>query len=392
MDNIQELLSPCFIINENKLKENIYNFRDALDSTFYKGILGYSVKTNSLPFILKKAKEYGCFAEVVSADEYILAKKVGFPISNIIYNGPMKTRETFIEALENGAYVNIENFREIEWLKQAHLRNDYNLGIRVNINFGVIGLLEEKNYDSRFGFSYENGDVEKALYEIKKYGLRVNGIHAHRTSSTRSLEVYNKAVKYISNIVNDMEVCLKYIDIGGGFFGDMPGKPGYYDYAREIKKELNVGNDNVIVIVEPGNALIASPIDYCFTILDCKKIQKKKICCSDATRLDVDPFFHKTSYWYSIEGDLDDRKEELQQVITGSTCLENDVLMTVKNEKNLMPGDRIIIKCVGAYTMALTPNFINYLPTVYVKKGNKYEIVRKKGTIDNIMMNNEVED
>ena len=394
MKSLLELKTPCFIINENKLKNNVFSFIRALNETFYKGIVGYSVKTNSLPFLLKKALEFGCYAEVVSVDEFQLAKKVGFPVNKIIYNGPMKNKETFIEALEGGAIVNVENFREIDWLRDANNLNDYNLGLRININFELIGINDEPHSYSRFGFSYENGDVIRAINSIKKYGFSVNGLHVHRTSSSRKLQIYNRIALYVSNIVNELKLDLKYIDFGGGYFGDMPGKPNYNDYANEVKRNLDIDLEGVTVIMEPGNGLIASPIDYIFSILDTKEIRGKLVCSSDATRLDVDPFFHKSAYSYEFltDGDYILPKEK-RQLITGSTCLENDVLFEIIDSRRLFPGDKIKLKCVGAYTMALSPNFINYLATVYcTKDGCNYQIVRDKWQPEIIMMNSYLED
>lgn len=393
MNNIMDLNTPCFIINEYKLQNNISEFIKALGNIFYNGIVGYSVKTNSLPFILKKALDFGCYAEVVSADEFFLAKKNGFPVSKIIYNGPMKSKETFIEAVENGAIVNIENFREIEWLKDVNNQCNYNLGVRVNINFHLIGVDEEPHSYSRFGFSYENGDVARAINAITKYGFTVKGIHAHRTSTTRKTYIYKKIAQYVSAIIKDLKLDLKYIDFGGGYFGDMPGQPSYYDYVNEIKQNLSFNTDKLIVIVEPGNGIIASPVDYVFSILDTKEIQGKVICSSDATRLDVDPFFHKEIYNHELLVDDKLQIKEKCQLIAGATCLENDILFELDNERKLYAGDKIILKCVGAYTMALTPNFINYLPIVYATNdGCNFKVVRDKWQPDIIMMNSKLED
>lgn len=393
MNSLVELKTPCFVINEKKFNNNIVSFMNALNDTFYKGIVGYSVKTNSLPYLLKKALEFGCYAEVVSADEFNLVKKIGFPINKIIYNGPMKNKETFIEAVEGGAIVNIENFREIDWLSEVENYDNYNIGLRININFKLVGVNDEQHCYSRFGFSFENGDVTRALNRIKEYGFLVNGLHVHRTSVSRELKIYNKIAVYVSNIVKDLKLNLKYIDFGGGYFGDLPGKPNYNDYVNEIKKSLDINIDVLTVIVEPGNGLIASPIDYVFSILDTKEIYGKLICSSDATRLDVDPFFHKIKYSYDLLTERDISLKEEYQIITGATCLENDILFEVKDSRKLFSGDKIKLKCVGAYTMALTPNFINFLPIIYeTKDDSNYRVVREKWQPEIVLMNSYMED
>lgn len=384
-----DLSTPCFIVDQDKFINNISNCYKALKCIPMGGIVGYSVKTNPLPFLLKTALENGCYAEVVSSDEYKYAKMIGFPIKSIIYNGPMKDKETFLEAVHGGAIVNIENFREIAWLDELKLESDeYRLGVRVNIDFSLLGLFEEKHANSRFGFSYENGDLYRAINSIRKKGYSVNGIHAHRTSTSRALTVYEKISRYISSIVAELNLSLNYLDIGGGYFGDMPGKPDYTDYVSVINKSLLFDKSNTILVVEPGNALIASPVDYLFEILDTKYIDCKLICSSNATRLDVDPFFHKTTYCYEREEIIDDNSYEPNQCITGSTCLENDIIMELIDEHRINTGERIRIKNIGAYTMALTPNFINFLPMVYVKHGENYKIIRHKWRADLVMQEN----
>ena len=104
--------TPCFILDEKELVRNISEFRTALASKFRNPVIGYSVKTNSLPIVLRLAKEQGCFAEVVSFHEYELALRVGFDKRHIIYNGPMKSKETLLQAIKDGAMVNVECWRE----------------------------------------------------------------------------------------------------------------------------------------------------------------------------------------------------------------------------------------------------------------------------------------
>lgn len=378
--NVEQLQTPCFIIKSKEFEENIVNFRKALKKYYKNGILSYSVKTNSLPYLLCLAKKNGCYAEVVSHDEYMLALKCGYQPEHIIYNGPMKTKETFVEALQNGSYVNIENFREIDWLKEMPMDKELNLGIRLNIDLNKIAPDDSKEDDifSRFGFSYENGEFKKALDLIRQYGFDISGMHIHRTSKTRSLHVYQGICKYANLVLEKYKLELKYIDVGGGFYGNMPGKPDYIEYVKNIKDHLNVSLDTVLIL-EPGNALIASPVEYVTTVQDIKNISDNRICFCDGSRIDIDPLFHKTDYWYDIVGQSDMISDEVQ-IITGCTCLEFDNIMKLNNAVEIHAGDKIVFHCVGAYTMTLTPNFIRLIPNVYSYDGNKLKLVRERWT------------
>lgn len=105
---------------------------------------------------------------------------------------------------------------------------------------------------------------------------------------------------------------------------------------------------------------------------------------TDGTRNDVDPFFHKEDYFKRFVYSDTPQLCHQPQVVGGLTCLEYDRLFTLpEGVEALSVGDRMIFDRVGAYTMALTPLFIHYLPTVYLK-GNDgdYTIIRKEWGVD----------
>lgn len=382
MNNLE---TPCFVIDYQSLVCNISVFKQALGKRFMHNVLGYSVKTNSIPSLLDLIKECGCYAEVVSYNEYRLAVSRGFLKQNIIYNGPLKSKETFLDALKSGSFVNIETKREIEWLAGLPKNKQFHVGIRINLNLSKIAPSDcdsEEEY-SRFGFSYENGELGSAIEQITSYeNVVLDGLHLHRTSKTRSLNVYKSICLYALKIIGDYNLKLRYIDVGGGYFGDMPGKPTYIDYVNCIHDVLSSGLDceKLILLVEPGNALIASPVSYYSEIIDVKNIDGVKILVSDATRNDVDPFFHKTDYFKDILSEVKDRACVPRQVYVGCTCLETDRLFEMYDAPEMRVGDRVKFSFVGAYTSCLSPLFIRYFPRVYLYRNGEYEEIREEWT------------
>ena len=63
-------------------------------------------------------KQNGCLAEVVSDDEYSLAQKLKYTPNDIIFNGPVKSRDAFLAAVRNGSIVNIDSKQELEWISE----------------------------------------------------------------------------------------------------------------------------------------------------------------------------------------------------------------------------------------------------------------------------------
>ena len=108
--------TPYFVIQEKLLAENIGGFQEALNTLWPGSILAYSVKTNSLPWILKWMNAHGVYAEVVSDEEYQLALLSGCPADRIVFNGPVKTEEYLRKAFEGGSIINIDSAHELDFI------------------------------------------------------------------------------------------------------------------------------------------------------------------------------------------------------------------------------------------------------------------------------------
>lgn len=376
------MTTPCYIIDNTELEASLKGFKDALDNYLDNYILSYSVKTNSLPFLLKTANKDGYYAEVVSDDEYQLAIKCGFRKNQIVYNGPSKSKDTFLDAIKNKSIVNIETFHEIEWLSDLDNETNYQVGLRMNINISKVSP-EDENHpedDSRFGFSCESGDFDSAVKAISQLkNIKITRIHIHRTSRTRSVSFYERTLDYAINQFTIRNLPIEQIDIGGGYFGIMPNKPTFKEYALAISSVLKKHNlsNRLGIIIEPGNAIVASCFDFITSVIDVKNHDGARYVTIDGSRIDIDPFFHKDNYFMDIE--LSQKNKVVpKQIIGGCTCLESDRLTILYNRPALSIGDKIRFRRVGAYTMTLTPLFIRYWPCIYLNNGKDYILVRDK--------------
>lgn len=380
--------TPYYLIDRDELDKSIVNLKEALSQYWNNYVIGYSYKTNALPWIINYFNQKGCYAEVVSEDEFNLAKKIGVDISRIIYNGPIKSYSTFITAIENGAYINIDSQREIEWICKAKNITG-KIGIRVNFDIEKMCPQQSScgNQGGRFGFCYENRELQKAIERLKENGIKINGLHLHISSKTRSVEIYRAIAIMACRIAAEYHLKLDYIDIGGGFFGGLPEKPQFVDYFRAIKKELTnfFCPEETTLVIEPGMSLIGSPISYITSVTDIKDTTYGRFIVIDGSRTNIDPLFKKQSYFYCVKHqDTIPRDRIDNQTIVGFTCMEPDRLMSLQNSSELHIGDRIVFQKVGAYTMCLTPLFIQLFPDVYVKKGNKFKKIREKWKPDDL--------
>ena len=191
--------TPFFLINKKKLDDNILNFKSALINIWPNSNIAYSVKTNSLPWLLKYLKKQNVMAEVVSDEEYEIALLCGFKEEEIVFNGPIKGEAAFLDSIKKGSIVNIDSKHEVEILKKNLKESNGNIGVRVNIDTSIfenkdISYIED---GFRFGFAEKNDDLANVI-EIIRFGDMNNsiGLHFHCNSVTRSLSFYRKIEEY----------------------------------------------------------------------------------------------------------------------------------------------------------------------------------------------------
>lgn len=370
------LQTPCYTLNPIKFKENI----NAITSAYEKvgnvtPLIGYSVKTNNNPLVLKMALENYIDAEVVSQTEYELALRNKFPGNRIIVNGPQKTEKLIGDCLKNDSILNIDNFEDISILetiaRQSNIKNYLRIGIRVNFNIEKYCGSEMKTEESRFGISSENGDLEKAIQRLNAIGINRFGFHYNFSSKTRGLHIYEAIAKETAYLVQRYKLKDKilFVDIGGGFFGGqvIPGKPTMEDYAAVILPTLEKALDmqRVKLIIEPGSSVISTAVDYLTKVLNIRDIRGVKIVTTDGSDLDINPLrFDREPRRIDFDRDAT-RETEERQVIAGSTCMEDDIIFIEENGPSYQKGDYIFCRYIGGYSISFNNHFINDPPKVY---------------------------
>lgn len=390
----EQFSTPCYIFNRNDYEKNIKMFMKSLNEYFGDNwILGYSFKTNYLPYVLRCAKENGCYAEVVSKKEYELAKKVGFENQHIIFNGPIKDKNSFLESIINYGIVNIDSKRELEWLDELPKDTKFKIGIRVNFDLEseLPGQTLMGDEGGRFGFCDDNEELSEAISKIKKYdNIQLKYLHMHVSSKSKSVEIYEHLVKRACNIIDKEKLEIDYIDVGGSFFGGGDDGSSYTNYVKAIKNVLNLeGKSTIGIIVEPGASLIASCFSYLIEVVDNKETKQNNYVVTDGSRLHIDPFFARNKYSYQLisKNDITD----IEQTIAGFTCMEKDRIMKLKDENRLTVGDRILFKTVGSYTMCMNSDFISSEPRVYAQYNGSNYLVRKEKEIMSYFENDVLE-
>lgn len=388
--NINDIQTPFFVLDRKVMVDEVQKLNYAIATYWPNTIPAYSVKTNSLPYLAKMLNELGVYAEVVSQDEYEMVGLCGYSPDKIVCNGPIKSNAFVADLMDHHVMLNIDSHVELTYAI-AHAKSNpesrYGVGLRVNVDIEKYFPSESKagEQGSRFGFCMENDELSEAVSLLRSCGnIYINGLHLHVSTSTRKVEIYEWLSDLFGDIVSRYDLKeIEYFDIGGGFFGGMPNRPGWNEYLSVISKVLsNKGftSDKLTVILEPGVSLLAGAFSYYASVVDVKQTNRSRFIVTDGSRIHIDPFFHKTSYFYehlteSCNPEID------KQIVVGFTCLEYDNIMTLENKPEIKIGDVFRFDKLGAYTITLSPLFISYFPAVYVREENdSLTCVRKKWT------------
>ena len=370
--------TPFFRIREEDLLYDIHLLKESLSHNWGNYIVGYSVKTNSLPWLLTYLKDQGFYAEVVSKTEYDLVTRLGFSGKHIIYNGPIKDKKVFETVLLAGGYLNLDSNYELGWMEELsaiYPNRRFKIGLRVNCDLSSLCPQEEPaaGEGGRFGYCYENGVLKKAIDRLSALpGVQVAGLHLHSSTQSRGTAVFGALAKMAVGIAREYGLSLSYVDMGGGYFGGRDDMPDYRDYFKEIGRELSAHFDpqKTILIAEPGVSLISRATTFETTVIDVKDIRGRTFVVTDGSRTNLNPLVTRHTYPHHIDyapGPAA-RDTAASQWVCGATCMEYDRLFEIKQGPALVPGDKIIYDTAGGYTMCLNPLFINYFPAVYVNR------------------------
>lgn len=376
-----------YVFDQTLFDKNLNNLKNLFAEVYGNVELAYSFKTNYIPRICQIVLEKGLLAEVVSEMEYKHALNVGFTGNNVIFNGPLKSKKILYEAFKNNSIVHFDSFEEIEYLK-LYLNENPGEFVRCSVrcNFEIQDLSL-----SRFGFSVEDGSAEKAYRELFNIsGCLPVGVHGHFQTSKKSLKSFEERTLLLANFAKKVfkDKPLEYVDIGGGFFGSMPEElinqfsyevPSAEQYASVVGNIMKdtFPKENVKLIIEPGNIVVADTIKFYCSVNNIKFIRDKYFIVVNGSLHNIKPtgrsrilpsfklFQMGEAKYINVKG----------ASIVGYTCFEEDILVDEVNQ-SIAKGDFVEFSNVGAYSIMLKPPFIKGQPKILAYDGSKYEVIK----------------
>lgn len=391
-DSILAAEKSAFLIDLEKFEQNLQELHQAFLAHYPKVTIGYSYKTNYTPQICKIAHKNSCYAEVVSEMEVEMAMKNLTDKSEIIYNGPIKSYDSLEKVINVGGIINIDNHLDVEKIEQI-LSSKPNLTAKVAIRLSF----DYGENCSRFGLDLDSCLLlEQELLSNRQ--IELLGFHFHLPF--RNIESFKFRLECLLKTINQSKnPNLRYINIGGGFFGKLDEElvkllgiteaPTYKDYGKLIGETLSsyfndTDKEFPTLYLEPGSSVVADVMSFITKIHAVKTIQNRNYLVTYAGRHLLSPT-NKTMELplEIIEKETSGNPKEY--LVAGFTCIEGDIIGKGMASEKIDPYNAIVeIKNVGSYSIVMGSDFILPQPAIYSFTKNHISLIRKAKSIDEV--------
>jgi len=383
----QEHGTPLYVYDGAKIIHQYNTLKNAFSEVPVR--IKYAIKACTNLAILKLLKEAGAGIDVVSIQELQIGLKVGFTASEIMFTPNSSSYEEIREAVKLGATVNIDNLPYLEKFGKE-FGNSYPCFLRINphIEAGGNTKIMTGHKESKFGISIDMVDQLYAL--VKKYNIKVTGVHVHSGSDFKDADAFVKAAEVIFGVAKNF-ADLTALDFGSGFkvaykegdhTTDIPalGKKmtaAFQNFCKAYGRELQLW-------FEPGKFLVS---ESGILLVNANLVKETPA----VTFVGVDsglnhlirPMMYN-SYHHIVN--ISNPKGELKKYnVVGYIC-ETDTFGANMMLNEVREGDTLALLNAGAYGFSMSSNYNSRpRPAEVLIENGKARLVRRRETLDDIL-------
>jgi len=383
-----------YLLNSDQFRKNYLELQIAFRDIYPETHIAYSYKTNYIPALCKIVNELGGYAEVVSAMEWEIARRVGVKADKTIFNGPFKHQDAVAEILLSGGVVNIDSEYELPFVARLADENpDKILNVGLRCNFDI-----RDGVKSRFGIDVDSDVFNKVLHLFNgKTNVRFAVLHCH--FATRKLESWQQRVDGICRLIDSrLQIMPERIDLGGGMFGKMAESlksqfdsyiPDYKEYAEVVAgsfAEKFSGGEKPALFIEPGSALVGDVMQFAARVVSLKTIRGENIATLLGSVYNINPTLNGKNPPLSVYHSGENEPQWFDDLdFGGYTCIESDYLYRGYSGK-VAVGDYVVFGNVGSYSVVLKPPFIlpDFAVVDYNDETGEFFAVKEAETFDDL--------
>ncbi|MDE6732540.1 MAG: carboxynorspermidine decarboxylase [Oscillospiraceae bacterium] len=370
MDWINKVKTPCYVIDERRLRENLEILKRVREESGCKILLAQKAYSAFATYPLIAEYLDGCTASGLF-EARLGYEKMAKPFGreNHIFS-PAYRDEEFDEIAKICGHISFNNIRQYEKFKDRAA--GASCGIRINPEYSTQehGIYDPCGEFSRLGTTLAN---------FPELPDGVEGLHFHTLCEQNAeplcwtmTEVTKKFGKFLGRI--------RWLNMGGGHHITRPD----YDIdllIEEIRFEINqYGFD---VYLEPGEAIALNAGYLVTTVLDTFR-NGMDIAITDASAACHMPDVLEMPYRPNITGAGKPNEKPHTYRLGGNTCLAGDIIGDYSFDEPLKEGDRLVFEDMAIYSMCKNNTFNGVgLPSIYLlKESGELALIKQFGYED----------
>lgn len=357
-----------------------------------------AIKANPLVGVLRAAVAAGAGLEAASIEEVHLALAAGCPPEHVVYDSPAKTRDELACALARGVRINADNLDEVERIA-ALLRaapSGSRIGLRINPELaeGRIALTSVGHRGSKFGVAISARREIAAAFARHPF---LTGLHVHVGSQGAELpalvEAARRAWELREELTAGRPVPIGTIDIGGGLpavYRDDDPDITPAAYAAALRDAVpGLFAPGVRLVTEFGRRIQAA----CGLVVT--RVEYVKPGPLAVLHVGADLFVrrvYRPHEWHhefialDAHGDLLPAAPTVPTALAGPLCFGGDILARDLELPPLAPGDHVLVRDAGAYTLAMWSRYCSRaIPLVLAVDGDRLHVLRRRDTPDDLV-------
>jgi carboxynorspermidine decarboxylase len=373
MIDYAQIPSPCFVLDEERLRNNLALIRSVKERANVEIILAF--KAFAMWSIFPVVREYIRFSTASSIAEAQLAfEEMGNPAHTY---APVYSDKEFPAILKYSSHITFNSLTQFEHFlpqtKQAE--HAISCGLRVNPEFSSVGtvLYNPCSPGSRLGITADQlGD---------KLPEGIEGLHFHTLCESQSTDL-EQTLNVVEEKFGHYFDQIKWLNMGGGHL--MTRKSYDVEHLIHLLKTFQEKYPHLQLILEPGSAFAWETGELVSTVLDI--VDNKGIITA---MLDVSFACHmpdclEMPYKPAILGATDPIAGKPTYRMGGNSCLSGDFVGDWSFDKPLQIGDRVVFWDMMHYTMVKTTYFNGVThPSIGVwTRDNQFRLIREFGYED----------
>ena len=404
LDLAEQYGTPLYVLDEATLRARCRQFSGAFASRYPNSQAVYASKAYINPALARIFAEEGLGLDVVSGGELAVAMAGDVPLDHVYFHGNNKSPAELEEAVSAGiGRIVVDSFHELDLLQQICAQAGKNQDILVRVSPGIdphthayttTGII-----DSKFGFSIQTGDAERAIVQaIAAPNLNLRGLHFHLGSPIFELEPYQAATDLVLRFaagLREQGLNLQEFSPGGGFAiaytrNDQPPAPD--DYAEAIVSTLTatcaeLGMDQPSLVIEPGRSIIGPAGVALYRIGAIKDIPgiRTYVSVDGGMGDNIRPALYQASYEV-LSANRPAAEPDATVTIAGKYCESGDVLASDILLPSPAAGDVIAIPAAGAYCPSMASNYnLNPRPPIILVQDGASRLIRRRESYADLM-------